>query len=362
MASFRTITLKSGKTSFQARIHRSGLPALQKCFPSLAEARKWANATETKIDKGERVSVKAERFTVAQALAAYAEDQKAKLGKGETGMLSNLSADLGKFAISKLTRDVVKKYVETLLETDVPTQERKEIHPYYRGGLDADGKRKKYAAGTVRKYYLTLKKALTLFAIKEKFSLDPHLFLLQDVPPAWTPSDRRLADGDEAALYAAAATGYTKRDVWPLVIGFALETAARCQEVALAEWSHVSFENRTWWIPPEHVKIRKGRQIPLSRRAVQILREMVAKGGGGERIFWQWKTPGELSKAFHRLAVRAKIPDVHFHTLRHEATSRLFEKGTLDMMEVATITGHSEMKTLQRYTHLVGSKLVDKMG
>ena len=37
--------------------------------------------------------------------------------------------------------------------------------------------------------------------------------------------------------------------------------------------------------------------------------------------------------------------------LRHEATSRLFEKG-LNPAEVATITGHKDTKMLMRYTHL----------
>ena len=39
------------------------------------------------------------------------------------------------------------------------------------------------------------------------------------------------------------------------------------------------------------------------------------------------------------------------HDLRHEATSRLFEKG-FDVMEVRTITGHQTLQTLARCTHL----------
>jgi integrase len=40
-----------------------------------------------------------------------------------------------------------------------------------------------------------------------------------------------------------------------------------------------------------------------------------------------------------------------FHDLRHEATTRLFEKG-LNIMEVASITGHKDLRMLRRYTHL----------
>ena len=37
--------------------------------------------------------------------------------------------------------------------------------------------------------------------------------------------------------------------------------------------------------------------------------------------------------------------------LRHEATSRLFEKG-FNIMDVASITGHENLKHLKRYTHI----------
>ena len=51
---------------------------------------------------------------------------------------------------------------------------------------------------------------------------------------------------------------------------------------------------------------------------------------------------------------------LHFHDLRHEATSRLFEK-SLDTMEVRTITGHKTLQILARYTHLRADDLVERM-
>jgi integrase len=53
--------------------------------------------------------------------------------------------------------------------------------------------------------------------------------------------------------------------------------------------------------------------------------------------------------------------DFHFHDLRHEAVSRLFEKG-LNIAEVSTISGHKELKMLQRYTHLRAEDLVSRLG
>jgi integrase len=51
---------------------------------------------------------------------------------------------------------------------------------------------------------------------------------------------------------------------------------------------------------------------------------------------------------------------VRFHDLRHEATSRLFEKG-LNVIEVAAITGHKTLDMLKRYTHLRAEDLAKKL-
>ena len=62
-----------------------------------------------------------------------------------------------------------------------------------------------------------------------------------------------------------------------------------------------------------------------------------------------------------RACKRAGIEDLRFHDLRHEATSRIFEKG-LNVMEVAAITGHKDLRMLQRYTHLRAEDLAVKLG
>ena len=57
----------------------------------------------------------------------------------------------------------------------------------------------------------------------------------------------------------------------------------------------------------------------------------------------------------------AKCDDLHFHDLRHEATSRLFERTTMSDLKIAKITGHKDMKSLQRYSNLRASTLADEM-
>ena len=79
-----------------------------------------------------------------------------------------------------------------------------------------------------------------------------------------------------------------------------------------------------------------------------------------EPPFFAYKPRG-VSGEFSKLCRRTGIDDFHFHDLRHEATSRLFEKG-LNPVEVATITGHKNTRMLMRYTHLRAEDLVKRLG
>ena len=97
---------------------------------------------------------------------------------------------------------------------------------------------------------------------------------------------------------------------------------------------------------------------PLSSAAITSLRGQLSASqsvSGGviplhETPLFTYSLRG-LSGAFLRLCRRLNIDNLHFHDLRHEATSRLFEKG-LNPVEVATITGRKDTRMLMRYTHL----------
>lgn len=58
-----------------------------------------------------------------------------------------------------------------------------------------------------------------------------------------------------------------------------------------------------------------------------------------------------ISAAFTRAAQFLAIDDLHFHDLRHDGISRLFEIG-LNIPHVAAVSGHRTWTSLKRYTHL----------
>jgi integrase len=102
------------------------------------------------------------------------------------------------------------------------------------------------------------------------------------------------------------------------------------------------------------------RDIPLSRRAVATLQKLKADKDRDAQLVFPM-TGNSIRLAFEHLRVRARMDDFHFHDLRHEAVSRLFEKG-LNIAEVSAISGHKELKMLQRYTHLRAEDLVSRLG
>lgn len=78
--------------------------------------------------------------------------------------------------------------------------------------------------------------------------------------------------------------------------------------------------------------------------------EMQSKIDGEDRIFPC--NPRSIGSRFTRACKMLGIKNLHFHDLRHEGTTRLFESG-LQIPEVAAHTLHDSWAVLKGYTHIV---------
>lgn len=173
-------------------------------------------------------------------------------------------------------------------------------------------------------------------------------------PPVPRGRTRRFKAGEEESLLAACDRGRTPL-LKPLII-IAIETGMRRGELLDLRWEHVDLK-----ICVAHLPLTKNgdsRDVPLSRHAVATLQMLRAVELKHERVFPM--TGNAVRLAFEHLRVRAGMSDFHFHDLRHEAISRLFEKG-LNIAKVSAISGHRELKMLQRYTHLRAADLVARL-
>jgi integrase len=145
------------------------------------------------------------------------------------------------------------------------------------------------------------------------------------------------------------------RNIWikPLVL-LALETAMRRGELLALRWGHIDLAKQTAYLPL--TKNGFSRTVPLSRAAVKLLQALPRAIDG--KVFPL--TPNAVKQAWERARARAGLTDLHFHDLRHEATSRLAER--LNVLELASVTGHRDLRMLQRYTHLSPESLASKIG
>src|SRR5262249_7797047 len=70
-----------------------------------------------------------------------------------------------------------------------------------------------------------------------------------------------------------------------LAFEFLILTASRSGEVRLAKWDEFDFDDALWTIPAERMKTRVEHAVPLSPRALAILREAHAAYPGSELVF-----------------------------------------------------------------------------
>lgn len=175
--------------------------------------------------------------------------------------------------------------------------------------------------------------------------------------------DRRPA-GDEIDRLLAHFNSQSNRQQIPMarVIRFAIATAMRQEEIFRVTWSDLNKRTKMLMIRDrKDPRQKKGndQEIPLLADSgfdaqALIEEQLLQRKGADHRIFpYNHKSAGT---AFTRACQSLQIEDLHFHDLRHEGTSRLFEAG-LAIQQVALVTGHKDWKMLRRYTHLKPSSL-----
>jgi integrase len=135
------------------------------------------------------------------------------------------------------------------------------------------------------------------------------------------------------------------------VVRFAVLSAMRRGEIVRITWEDVDSDKRLVLVrnrkDPRKTQGNDER-VPLLGAAWTLVQAQPSKAVGG-RI---WPIHEQTLSKYFTLACRAlSIPDLHFHDLRHDGVSRLFEAG-FDIPEVALVSGHKSWKNLRRYTQL----------
>jgi len=172
--------------------------------------------------------------------------------------------------------------------------------------------------------------------------------------PKPAPGRERRLTNREHKLILRYAHNFSNKELYAIIV-LALETAMRQGEILGLRWEHINLKSRIAHLPD--TKNGAKRDIPLSNKAKEVFVKLGVKTSG--KVFGY--TSEGIKSTWRFMIEKLGIENLHFHDLRHEAVSRLFELGTLDLMEVAAISGHKSLSMLKRYTHLKAHKLVGKL-
>jgi integrase len=135
------------------------------------------------------------------------------------------------------------------------------------------------------------------------------------------PKRQKLTRGHHAAMPFAEVSQFMaslrKRDaVAALTLEFSILTAARSGEVLGARWAEIDFQNAIWTVPAARMKGGRTHRVPLSRRALVILKKLHA-ARTGEFIFPGQRPDKPLSAmAMEMILRRMKADGATVHGFR----------------------------------------------
>ena len=332
------------------------MPSISRTFDLKADAEAWAREVERELQRGNVAALRddAGRTTFSEIADRYADDVLPGLrGKSAGAYVRAARARFGPMFLSAIRSVDVADWADDLR----------------RDGLSAQSVI----------HHINAVAAVFTFANKRLSIALPAGNPARGIPrPSQQKSrDRRLRAGElDALLRAADATKRTPS--LRAMILLAVETSMRLGELLGLEWSRIDLARRTAHLVD--TKNGSARTVALSSAAVAALESMrtMPRRIDDGRVFG-WAAADSFEKAWVRCKARALatyqadcaktakkpdpafLADLRFHDLRHEATSRLFEKG-LGVMEVASMTGHKSLSMLKRYTHIEAEKLAKKLG
>ena len=341
MATFR----KRESDQWQAIIRRKGWPEESKTFRTKKEAADWAQNVETEMNRGVYQSTSvAERTPLSELITRFEKEfaphhYRVRDDKKEAWRFqcARISETLGAYSIAAIDQKLVAIFRDERL---------------------IGKKRKAVGESTVRKELHMLSKILSFAETECGINL-PRGNPVDKIrmPKEGRGRERRLTNEEWKAVEAQCNRS-RNRHLLP-AFTLAVETAMRQGELLSLRWEDVDLKNRFALLPdPDKIKNEEPRAVPLSTRAVAVL-EALPRSIDGVVFPVERMT---LYHAFMAACTRAKITNYTWHDLRHEALSRLAERGDFTVLELAAVSGHKTLQMLKKYTHMQASKLAEKMG
>jgi integrase len=173
------------------------------------------------------------------------------------------------------------------------------------------------------------------------------------------PKPTKLTRGHHAALAYSELPAFMARlaetpGVAALALEFLILTATRTSETLNMTFDEIDFETATWTVPKERMKMQRDFSVPLSDRALDILKAQHETRGKNPHVFAGRPQRPLSSMSLNMLLRRMKVP-VTVHGFRSSALSWMADTGVpFELAEAALAhqVGNAVVQAYQRSSML----------
>lgn len=324
MASF----IKRGKR-WRAQIRSPKLGTINKTFDTKADAQRWAARIEGDIDEPGDVGV---NLLFSDMVDRYLDELETHKPPGRTkrATLEMLRRYLGDRRSSQLTAETLVNFARDRSTYCSPATVQQDMI-YLRGLL--------HTAKTIWGARVNMAAYDSAATHCKRYGLTGRSI----------ERDRRPSSEELKLLLTHIEANNYYRSPMGDIVRFAIETCMRLSEILNLRWDDLDTVKKTMLIRSRKhpsQKVYNDQVVPLLGDAYKLIQKQPRKG----EIIFPYQ-PKAVGTAFRRACQKLNIEDLHFHDLRHEGISRLFERG-YSVMEVAKVSGHRDINQLRRYVQL----------
>lgn len=344
-------------TVYRAIVRITGYPQQQKTFNRLTDAKLWVQQTEASIRTGEFKNVvkTAASKTLNDVIARFRREifihRAESTKRAEASFLNYWERELGQYALSYITPDLVSEKMAELAESGDGRLKNKKS--------DTPSKPSKPKSRKTLKHYRDTLAVLFKHAVQWGWIGNTPLDGVNKITKIRNERIRYLSDEERKRLLEACQES-DNGQLYPVVI-FALSTGSRKSEILNLSISDIDLNRQTAVL--RNTKNGDTRAVPVVHHLHDLLTEQVTKVNEfydslDEPAPKRWLFPRrdglepiDIRKAWENARDAAGIDDFRFHDLRHSTASYLAMNGA-SLVEIAEILGHRTLQMVRRYAHL----------
>ncbi|MCO7225061.1 site-specific integrase [Pleionea sp. CnH1-48] len=328
--------VKTPSGKFRAFIHVNGIRD-SNIFPSRKKAQSWAKDREVELQK--HAGIVHDNYTPGDLLNKYAKEvSPSKKGNDkEILRIESFIANYPKLVAIKLIR-LAREDLENWI-----TKRLKKVKP-----------------STVNRELNLISHALTKARVWRLMTHNPFADLERPTDPP--PRFRRI-EPDEITIMCHALNyqpdlAITEKRQF-VAVGWllAIETCMRQGEICGLTPNTVDFNKGVAHLGD--TKNGAARDVPLSPSAIALLKKLPTPKTA-HHPFFQMKA-SSMSSTFRKYRKTTSIANLTFHDSRHEAITRLVDSNRYNVLEVASITGHKDIKELMTYYNKTAAQIAADM-